>query len=73
MEAIIDRLRIQGTPKCHILCLQTLRLFSREKEKLAGMTSEIALNLMMKMAGLQHYAEEEGEGVTIQNGDPDGN
>ncbi|XP_069132114.1 synembryn-A-like [Argopecten irradians] len=71
VEAILDRLRVQSAAKCHILCLETLRLFSREKEKLAGMISEVAINLMIKMAGLQHYSEEAGECVTIQNGDPD--
>lgn len=51
-----------------------LRLFSREKDKLVNMTSEYSLGVIMKMAGLKHYAEQTNlECVTIQHeGDQDG-
>ncbi|CAG2233154.1 chaperone Ric-8A-like [Mytilus edulis] len=59
----------QSSTQCHILALQMLRLFSREKDKLVTMTTEYSLGLIMKMAGLKHYAEQTNpECVTIQDG-----
>ena len=75
MEAILERVRGKSSSRCHILCLQTLRLFSREKDKLAGMTSDLAINQMMRLAGLQYYAQQDSSddaGVLIQNADPEG-
>lgn len=64
----------QSSTHCHVLALQMLRLFSREKDKLVNMTSEYSLGVIMKMAGLKHYAEQTNlECVTIQDGgDQDG-
>lgn len=59
----------QSSTHCHILALQMLRLFSREKDKLVNMTSEYSLGVIMKMAGLKHYAEQTNlECVTIEDG-----
>ena len=75
MNGLLKRLdNEQSSTHCHILVLQALRLFSREKDKLASMTTDYSLGLLMKMAGLQHYAEQTNlECVTIEDGgDQDG-
>ncbi|XP_062568468.1 synembryn-A-like [Saccostrea cucullata] len=71
VEALIHRLNAPGSSKCHVLCLKTLRMFSREKDKLVNMVSEPTIATIMRMTGLNHYASKEGDLVEIQNGDPE--
>lgn len=74
IECLFSRLSDRLSSLCHCLCLETLRLFSREKSRLGSMVSDNGLAHIMIMAGLEHYAKEgaSGVGVTIQLGDPDG-
>lgn len=72
VDALVHRLNSPDSSRCHVLCLKTLRMFSREKDKLVNMVSEIAIATIMKMTGLNHYAVEEGDLIEIQNGDPEG-
>lgn len=71
-ESLFARLNEKASSKCHCLCLQTLRLFSREKNRLGVMETDTGLAQLMRLAGLEHYARQgEGEsGVIIQIGDP---
>ncbi|XP_067655271.1 synembryn-A-like [Haliotis asinina] len=71
VQTITGRLKCTLSSKCQILCLQALRIYSREKERMEVLTSDDTLELLVKLSGLQYYAEEEGEGVTIQDGDQD--
>ncbi|XP_046574686.1 synembryn-A-like [Haliotis rubra] len=71
VQTITGRLKGALSSKCQILCLQALRIYSREKERMEVLTSDDTLELLVKLSGLQYYAEEEGEGVTIQDGDQD--
>lgn len=73
VECLFSRLSERLSSPCHCLCLQTLRLFSREKNRLGPMITDNGLAHIMRMAGLEHYAKEgaTGAGVTIQLGDPD--
>ena len=74
VECLFSRLSERLSSPCHCLCLETLRLFSREKHRLGSMITDNGLAHVMRMAGLEHYAKEgaSGVGVTIQLGDPDG-
>lgn len=72
VDALVHRLNSPDSSRCHVLCLKTLRMFSREKDKLVNMVSEITIATIMKMTGLNHYAVEEGDLIEIQNGDPEG-
>lgn len=56
------------------MCLQTLRLFSREKDRLGSMVTDNGLVHFMRLAGLEHYAKqgESDNGITIQLGDAEG-
>ncbi|KAJ8299039.1 hypothetical protein KUTeg_023099 [Tegillarca granosa] len=65
VDILIGKLKIQNSTRCQILCLQMLRLFSREKDKLVNMITEDSLSTIMKMAGLEHYVTDEGESMTI--------
>lgn len=71
VDALVHRLNSPDSSRCHVLCLKTLRMFSREKDKLVNMVSEITIASIMKMTGLNHYAVEEGDLIEIQNGDPE--
>ncbi|KAK6191875.1 hypothetical protein SNE40_003455 [Patella caerulea] len=70
IEAILERLRGNLASRCIILCLQTLRIFSREKERMETLTSDESIRLMMTLAGLKKFTEEE-EMCTIQYRDQD--
>lgn len=72
VDALVRRLNSPDSSRCHVLSLKTLRMFSREKDKLVNMVSEITIATIMKMTGLNHYAVEEGDLIEIQNGDPEG-
>lgn len=54
-----------------MMCLHTLRLFSREKDKLDSMITEQALELLIKLAGLEYLPEDE-EVVGIRRGNTAG-
>lgn len=72
-ESIFARLSQKCSTRCYCLCLQALRLFSREKDRLGSMVTDNGLMHIMRLAGLEHYARqgEADDGVTIQLGDPE--
>lgn len=55
-----------------VACLRAFRILSREKTHMESLVSEKALHLLIKLAGIEYYAGEQGESVTIQDGDQDG-
>lgn len=73
IESLFTRLSLKASSQLHCMCLQTLRLFSREKNRLGAMVTDNGLAHFMRLAGLEHYARqgEDQSGVTIQVGDPD--
>jgi hypothetical protein len=60
-------------PSMCVACLQAFRIFSREKSNMESLTSERALRLLIRIAGIEYYATENEENVTIQDGNQDGN
>ncbi|KAL4224805.1 Synembryn-B [Mactra antiquata] len=72
-ESLFTLLSKKASSTCHCLCLQTLRLFSREKTRLGSMITDNGLVHFMRLAGLEHYARQgdSENGVTIQLGDSD--
>ncbi|XP_060555922.1 synembryn-A-like [Ruditapes philippinarum] len=72
-ESLFARLSQKASSKFYCLCLQTLRLFSREKNRLGSMITDNGLVHFMRLAGLEHYAKqgEAENGITIQLGDAD--
>ncbi|XP_052268308.1 synembryn-A-like [Dreissena polymorpha] len=72
IETLFSQLSQQVSVQCQCLCLQTLRLFSREKSRLGSMVSDLGLAQFMRLAGLEHYSRQcdEESGIHIQLGDP---
>ena len=68
----MERLGQQCSGQCYVACLETIRILSREKTGLESMTSDLVLKLLVQHAGLQSYMEQEGENVTIQDGNQNG-
>lgn len=68
---LLSRLEQKLPPATCIACLQAFRIFSREKTNMESLTSERALRLLIRLAGIEYYACEHGENVTIQNGSQD--
>ncbi|KAK3611621.1 hypothetical protein CHS0354_018317 [Potamilus streckersoni] len=71
VDALLQRLQTASSSQCHCLCLQALRLFSREKNRLGTMVTENGLSHIMQLAGLEHYAQQGGDSITIQEGNPE--
>ena len=69
---MVERLKGKYSVRCHVLCLEALRILSREKNGLDVLTTDGALKTMVKHAGLSFYAETSGEVVTIQAGHSEG-
>lgn len=72
-ESLFARLSQKASSRSHCICLQTLRLFSREKNRLGSMVTDNGLVHFLRLAGLEHYAKqgESENGITIQLGDAD--
>ncbi|XP_052759790.1 synembryn-A-like isoform X2 [Mya arenaria] len=70
-ESLLKHMTQKLSPRAQCLCLQTIRLFSREKTRLGSLVSDDTLAVLMRLAGLEHYSRqgEEESGITIQLGD----
>ncbi|KAL8624070.1 hypothetical protein ACOMHN_019493 [Nucella lapillus] len=68
VTSLLARLEQNLSPPTCVSCLQAFRIFSREKTHMEALTSERALRLLIKIAGIEYYAMEQSENVTIQNG-----
>ena len=62
----------KASNKTYKLCLECVRIISREKSGLEALVNEKALRLIVHHAGLETYAKQEGEIITIQDGDTEG-
>ena len=70
IETLVDRLNMKGSSRFFCLCLETIRILSREKQGMEAMTRESVLRLLIQHAGLYVYESEE---ATSQGGDTEGN
>ena len=71
VDLILKKLDSKSSGTTYKTCLETLRILSRDKSDLDCLVSERALNLMVRHAGLEQYAETKGENLTIQDGNTD--
>jgi len=65
ISALIMRLEKSSARVCHASCLETMRVLSREKSGFDAMTTESALNLFVRHAGLD--CRESDASPTIQD------
>ena len=75
IESIIEWLRrSEVSPKTSILCLQALRIFSRDKSNMASLTSDCVLRTLISCSGIDHYAQQDAgaSAVVVHNGDQTG-
>ncbi|PVD33593.1 hypothetical protein C0Q70_04850 [Pomacea canaliculata] len=71
VNGLLMRLDQNLLPATIVSCLQAFRIFTREKMHMESLVSERALRLLIRLAGIEYYASEHGDTVTMQNGNQD--
>lgn len=69
VECLTQRLSGPGSPTTHRACLEMIRILSRDKTHLEVLTSEHTMNSLVHHTGLEMYAQQHSDSVTIQEGD----
>ncbi len=58
--------------QCYAVCLETIRILSREKSGLDTMTTENALQVLVRHAGLELSMDDNMAAINIQDADSKG-
>jgi len=66
VETVLKRLSEAGSVQFYKTCLETMRILSRERSGLDCMTTENALSIMVRHAGLEENLQEVTENITMQ-------
>ena len=70
--SVLSQVGKKSSVACHTACLETIRILSREKSGLETMTTELALQLMVKHAGLELPSGDDTAPVNMQDADNNG-
>ncbi|XP_064634393.1 synembryn-A-like isoform X1 [Lineus longissimus] len=68
VDSCLLRLQQKASSRCYASCLETLRILSREKSGLEMLACESSLKILLKHSGIETYASEQGENITVQGG-----